>query len=115
MVKEPVVTTTATAAPLIMPKRPEATTATFAGPPLVPPAMALAKSLKNWPMPHLFITSPNAINRKIYVEATLTDDPYIPSVLEKKWLINFCHVYPLCRKMPGMSMGIKPCLVPIKL
>ena len=115
MVKEPVVTTTATAAPLIIPSNPEATTATFAGPPLLPPASALAISLKNLPMPHLFIISPNAINRNMYVDATLTDEPYIPSVLAKKWLISFCHVYPLWRNMPGILTGIRPCFVPIRL
>ena len=33
--------------------------------PFVPPAMAFAKSLKNCPMPHLFMTSPKAMKRKM--------------------------------------------------
>ena len=37
----------------------------LAGPPLVPPAMELAKSLKNWPIPHLFMISPKAMNRNM--------------------------------------------------
>ena len=75
MVNVPVVTTFATAEPLMEPRKPEARTATFAGPPLVCPARALAMSLKNWPMPHLFITSPKMMNSTMYVAATLTDVP----------------------------------------
>ena len=75
MVNEPVVTTFAIADPLILPSKPAAITATFAGPPFVCPAKPMAISLKNFPIPHLFIISPNTMNKKIYVEETLTDVP----------------------------------------
>ena len=71
----PVVTTLATAEPLMEPRKPEASTATLAGPPLVWPARELAMSLKNWPMPHLFITSPKMINSTIKVADTFTELP----------------------------------------
>ncbi|KAF5029693.1 hypothetical protein DSECCO2_645910 [anaerobic digester metagenome] len=65
MVKAPVVTTFATALPLIEMRKPLAMTATLAGPPFELPANASARSLKNLPIPHLFITVPNMMNRKI--------------------------------------------------
>ena len=47
------------------PKKPEAITDTFAGPPLVWPAKASAKSLNSCPMPDLLITAPKRIKRKM--------------------------------------------------
>ena len=65
MVKDPVVTTLATADPLMEPRSPAATTDTLAGPPLVWPARDREMSLKNFPMPDLVMTQPKRMNRKI--------------------------------------------------
>ena len=51
MVKEPMVTQLAMALPLIIPKKPLAIIDTLAGPPGVPPATAMARSIKNFPSP----------------------------------------------------------------
>ena len=65
MVKAPVVTTLATAEPLMEPKKALDRTATLAGPPLEEPARARAKSLKNCPIPDLARTAPNRTNKKM--------------------------------------------------
>ena len=51
MVKLPVPTTLATELPDTVPMRALEMTATLAGPPLDQPAMALARSMKNFPRP----------------------------------------------------------------
>ena len=61
----PVVTTFDMAEPLILPRNPLAITATFAGPPFELPAKAHAISLKNLPIPDLFITSPKRMNKNM--------------------------------------------------
>ena len=63
IVKEPVVTTLATADPYTVPVIPEATTAAFAGPPVLCPVSATAKSTKNLPTPDLIKIPPNIMNR----------------------------------------------------
>ena len=58
MVKEPVVTTLATADPDTVPMKPEATTAALAGPPMRWPVKATARSMKNRPAPERIRTAP---------------------------------------------------------
>ena len=75
MVNEPVPTTLATAVPLILPINPLEMTATFAGPPCLCPASAIARSLNNLPMPDFARKAPNKINRKIKVtEAPIAEE-----------------------------------------
>ena len=80
MVKLPVVTTFATELPLIDPTKPLAITATFAGPPVVCPARAIDRSIKNFPIPVLFNTAPKRIKRKTKEEETPKGMPKMPSV-----------------------------------
>ncbi len=69
IVKVPVVTTFATELPDMVPKRPLAITATFAGPPILCPVAARARSMKNFPRPVLWRKAPNNMNRYTKVEA----------------------------------------------
>ncbi len=66
----PVVTTLATPEPLIVPMRPDATTATLAGPPRVWPTVPSAKSVKSLIIPACSRNVPNRMNRKMYVDET---------------------------------------------
>ena len=63
MVKAPVETVLAIALPETEPKKAEAITATFAGPPVLRPANASGKSMKNLPAPDLCRKAPKKINR----------------------------------------------------
>src|SRR6056297_842615 len=81
IVNAPVVTTFATADPFIDPKSPLDTTATFAGPPLPPPAIAIAKSLKKAPIPDFERNEPKSTKRNIYVDENPIAIPNTPSVV----------------------------------
>ena len=94
----PVVATLATAEPLIMPIRPEASTATFAGPPGVWPTSVSEKSLINLEKPLYFKYAPNKTKRKIYVAETPIPVPKTPCV-PQNWVIKTrFSVKPLCPK-----------------
>ena len=81
MVKEPEPTVFETEEPETVPKRADDKTATFAGPPLAPPAMALHTSMKKCPMPVFSSKAPNRMNKNIKVEHAPIGVPIIPSVL----------------------------------
>lgn len=61
MVNVPEATTLAAELPEIVPNRALPMTATLAGPPRLPPATAMAMSMKNCPAP---VLARNALNRK---------------------------------------------------
>ena len=61
----PVVATLAMAEPLIIPIRPDAMTATFAGPPEVVPTRVSEKSLMNLEKPEYFRNAPKTTKRNI--------------------------------------------------
>ncbi len=63
MVKAPVETVLAMALPETDPKRAEAMTATLAGPPVDLPAMAMGRSIKNFPAPDLCRKAPKNMKR----------------------------------------------------
>jgi hypothetical protein len=63
IVNAPVVTVLAIALPEIDPKKPEARTATLAGPPVDLPATAMGRSIMNWPAPDFFRNYPKNINK----------------------------------------------------
>ena len=63
MVKAPVETVLAIALPETEPKNAEAITATLAGPPVLRPANASGKSIKNFPAPDLCRKAPKKIKR----------------------------------------------------
>jgi hypothetical protein len=65
MVNVPVVTTLAAALPFIIPKSPLANIETFAGPPGLPPAKAIAKSVKNLLIPVSARKEPKRMKRII--------------------------------------------------
>ena len=67
--------------PETVPNKAEDRTATFAGPPLAPPAIALHTSMKKCPIPVFSRRAPNKIKRKINVEQAPIGVPIIPSVL----------------------------------
>src|SRR5688500_20034397 len=71
MVNQPSTMTLATAEPEIVPNRLEETTATLPGPPRAPPAIALAKFMKNWPAPDFSRNVPETMNRMTQVAATV--------------------------------------------
>ena len=79
MVKVPVVTTLAIEEPEIMPVRPEARIAAFAGPPRMRPTSAKARSRKNWPAPAFSSSAPKKTNRKTKLVETLSGMPKIAS------------------------------------
>ena len=56
-------------------------TATLAGPPSKPPAIALQISIKNCPIPVLSSKAPKNINKNINVAEAPIGVPIIPSVL----------------------------------
>src|SRR3989338_3726311 len=70
MVSQPSTLTFATAEPEIVPNMLEDTTATLPGPPRAPPAIALAKFMKNWPAPDFSRNAPKMMKRMTYVPAT---------------------------------------------
>ena len=63
IVNAPVDTVLAIALPDTEPNRAEATTATFAGPPVLRPAAAIGKSIKKRPAPDLCKKAPKKMNR----------------------------------------------------
>ena len=65
IVNVPVVTVFATDEPEIMPVIPDANIAAFAGPPLIFPTMAKAKSRKYFPPPAVSKRAPNKTNKKM--------------------------------------------------
>ena len=62
MVKEPVVTTLATAEPETVPMKPLATTEALAGPPVRWPVSATARSMKKRPAPERIRIAPKRMN-----------------------------------------------------
>ncbi len=102
----PVVTTLATALPFIDPKNPLETTATLAGPPLLDPAIAIAKSLKNCPIPEDVKNAPKSINKNMYVDDTPIAIPNIPSVDRYIYSAICVMLYPLWAIILG-SLGPK--------
>ncbi len=81
MVKVPVDTVLATELPEIVPKKPDANTATLAGPPTYFPAAARAKSIKNLPSPVLCKKAPKSTKRNTKEAETPKGIPKIPSVV----------------------------------
>ena len=79
MVKLPEPTVLATELPDMVPSKALVNTATFAGPPAANPATALAKSIKNPPIPVFSRKAANNINRKINFVQTSMGVPIIPS------------------------------------
>ena len=65
MVKEPVVTTLATAEPETVPMKPLATAEALAGPPTRWPVSETARSMKNRPAPERISTAPKMMNSTI--------------------------------------------------
>lgn len=70
IVIEPVETTFATEEPLTVPCRALATTAAFAGPPTLPPQVAVARPVIQSPTPLAFRNVAKTMNRKMNVEET---------------------------------------------
>ena len=71
----------ATALPEIEPKKAEDRLATFAGPPVVRPAIAVENSMKKRPVPSRSAKAPNRTKRKRNVADTLSGMPKMPSVV----------------------------------
>ncbi len=71
----PVVTVLAMALPLIMPKRPELTTLTLAGPPAKRPAAMVARLTKSCPSPVSWAMMPKSTKWKTKVATTPTGMP----------------------------------------
>ena len=82
--KDPVDTVFATEEPETVPCSADESTATLAGPPTAQPASALARSMKNCPMPVFSRQEPKRMNRKMYVEHTPIGLPITPSVVMKR-------------------------------
>src|SRR5699024_12199737 len=100
MVKDPEATVLATAEPEIMPCRPDATTAAFAGPPVYLPANRKARSLKSWPILVLINTTAKNKNRKINCPETCIGILKIPEPLDINMLVeNVSQDIPACRKI----------------
>ncbi len=81
MVNDPLPTVLATELPDTVPSKALVMTATLAGPPLLCPAILLARSMKNSPT---FVRSRNApkrTNRKMKVEEAPRGVPIMPSVV----------------------------------
>ena len=83
MVKVPVVTVFATDEPEIIPVKPDAKIAAFAGPPRIFPTSANAKFKKYFPPPAASKIDPNKTNRKIKLTETLIGIPNIASPLSQ--------------------------------
>ena len=90
--KDPVVTTFATADPYTVPVIPDATTAALAGPPVLWPVSEIARSTKNLPTPERIKIAPKMINKTMYVDATYKGIPYIPSDVINKVSIYFASL-----------------------
>ncbi len=101
MVKAPVVAVFAMELPFIVPRRPLANMATFAGPPVILPAALRARSLKNCAPPDSLRNAPNRINRNTKVAETPRAVPYIPSGTRYICWTILSTGYPLCMKSPG--------------
>src|SRR5699024_5141970 len=82
IVYEPVVTVFATELPEIVPFKALEKIATLAGPPVLFPAIPIAKSLQYFPTPVCTRNAPKRRNRKIYVEDTCSGVPNMPSVVK---------------------------------
>ena len=79
IVKVPVVTVFAIEDPEINPVIPEPKIAAFAGPPLIFPTIAKAKSKKYFPPPAVYKSAPNKTNKKIKSTDTPMGIPNIAS------------------------------------
>ena len=89
MVKVPVPTTLATAEPLMVPIRPEATTADRAAPARILPVRENARLLIKELQPDCSRKEPNMTNMKITVAETLMVVPKMPSrSVERNWKIR---------------------------
>ena len=75
MVNTPSVTVLATEDPEMVPNKAEDNTETFAGPPAVHPAMAMAMSIKNFPRPVFMVKMPNRTKWKTKVATTPKGTP----------------------------------------
>ena len=82
IVTEPVVTVLPTEDPETIPHKAEEITATFAGPPALAPATALAKSIKNFEIPVRSRNAPKIINTTIYFAHTSIGTLLKPSPVE---------------------------------
>ena len=80
IVTEPVVATFPLELPESIPMKPLDTTATFAGPPVRWPAMALEKSINRFVALEIFKNAANNIKNTICVQAVDIRSPIIPSV-----------------------------------
>ena len=80
IVTEPVVATLPLALPESMPMKPLDTTATFAGPPVRWPAMALEKSINRFVASEIFRKAANSMKNTIWVQPVDMRSPIIPSV-----------------------------------
>ena len=83
------VATLATALPEIIPKREDATTATFAGPPLNLPMTAVANSLNSLLIPTVVIVWPKKTKIRTMVTATSRAVPKIPCGSRYKKVTRF--------------------------
>ena len=81
IVSEPVVTVLAIDEPEIVPIKPDASTAAFAGPPRNRPIVANARSIKYRPAPVRSNAAPNSTNRNTNVELTASGMPKTPSAV----------------------------------
>ena len=99
--KVPVVATLATDEPFIVPSSPEATTATLAGPPGLPPASASASSLKNFAPPLFPRKAPKIMNTMTKVAETPSARPKMPSEVRYMCCIILFREYPRIWNMPG--------------
>ena len=104
MVMVPVVATLAMAEPLIMPIRPEAITATFAGPPGERPTSVRAMSLINCEKPEYFRKAPKSTKTKIYVAETFAPVPRMPLVSQTSALTTRLSVNELVPNVPGIYL-----------
>ena len=101
MVKEPVVTTFASDEPEIVPSRPDATTAVFAGPPAYLPVKENARSMNCFAPPVASRNEPNRIKANTKVVATDIGVPNMPSSVIYICEATRLMVYPLWASIPG--------------
>ena len=78
MVMAPVVMTLETDEPLMVPNRPEVTTATFAGPPAKRPAAAAPRLENSRPVPEPAMKEPNTMKAAMVVATMPVSGPYTP-------------------------------------
>ena len=82
--------------PEMVPKNADDTTLTLAGPPVYLPATTMALSMKNWPNPMRWATTPNNTKWKTTVETTHSVTPKIPSDGKYMLLMNCRQSTPGC-------------------